>query len=844
MVRRVAVVVVAASLVVACTPRRQGETENTVDTSPATTVEEGSYYEATIRRTTDGVPHILAGDLKGAFFGQGYASAQDHGCSLADQLIRIEGRRAEFLGAGENNKYLDSDFAWRSIGIDEIARADYESADPKVVEQFEAFAAGWNQFLDDNTDLTGWCAGEPWVFKVSGADVYSYARAIALTASSAQLVSYIAAATPPELSSDTTVPTTEASDSTSTTSAAAAFDSFTDQPIASNGWAIGADRTTGGQGGLLLANPHFPWEGELRFWEVQLTVPGELDIYGAQLLGLPGVGIGFTDSFAWTHTVSAGNRFTAYTLTLDPADPTSYLVDGQSRPMTSTFVDVNVLQPDGSTAIVQREMWRSEYGPIIDFPGVGWTSSSVLTYRDANIDNDEFIEQYAAMDLADSLDEFIDAHRTFQGVPLFNTIAVGADGRAWYADTSATPNLSDAAEAAYLESIDAGGLAAVAAQSRVVLLDGSNSLFQWQDDPDARDPGVVPFESMPMTERTDYVFNANDSYWLSNADHLLDGDYSVLHGRAGIEQSWRTRQNASVLADTSASGPAGADGTFTADELRDLALDNEGYVARALREPVVERCSSADFVRVPDLTDAEGDVLVAAESVNVEYACSVLASWDGRYDTDSVGAVLWREFIGRTDISSLWDVPFDAADPVNTPSGLAPFVSDTTVPVDDLTADPVLVGLARAVQVLNMAGRNVDVPLGDLQFTERSGARIAIHGGFGSDGVTNVVSWSSSNNSTEPQPTRADRIIDGSQLTRDGYPINYGTSFVMVVDFSSGAPVAWSLLTYGETGDRTSELFEVQTVRFSEKDWKPVLFIESDIAADPDVTSVEVSGDQ
>ena len=119
-----------------------------------------------------------------------------------------------------------------------------------------------------------------------------------------------------------------------------------------------------------------------------------------------------------------------------------------------------------------------------------------------------------------------------------------------------------------------------------------------------------------------------------------------------------------------------------------------------------------------------------------------------------------------------------------------------------------------------------------------------MHGGFGSDGVTNVVSWASLNNSTEPKPSRAARLVGGSQLTPDGYPINYGTSFIMVVDFSSGSPVAWSLLTYGETGDRASELFEVQTVQFSEKDWKPVLFTDSDIAADPDFTSIEVSGDE
>jgi len=51
---------------------------------------------------------------------------------------------------------------------------------------------------------------------------------------------------------------------------------------------IGSDRTESGTGGILMANPHFPWEGELRFEEVQLTVPGEVDVYGAQLIGVPG----------------------------------------------------------------------------------------------------------------------------------------------------------------------------------------------------------------------------------------------------------------------------------------------------------------------------------------------------------------------------------------------------------------------------------------------------------------------------------------------------------------------------------------------------------------------------
>jgi acyl-homoserine-lactone acylase len=87
-------------------------------------------------------------------------------------------------------------------------------------------------------------------------------------------------------------------------------------------------------------------------------------------------------------------------------------------------------------------------------------------------------------------------------------------------------------------------------------------------------------------------------------------------------------------------------------------------------------------------------------------------------------------------------------------------------------------------------------------------------------------------------------VAEGSQLTAEGYPINYGTSFVMVVDFSGGAPAAWSILVYGETGDRESPLFEVQTVRYSEKDWKQALFTTEDIEADPDYTVLDVSGDE
>jgi acyl-homoserine lactone acylase PvdQ len=44
-------------------------------------------YDATIRRDEFGVAHILADDVPSAAFGQGYSFAEDHICTLADQIV-------------------------------------------------------------------------------------------------------------------------------------------------------------------------------------------------------------------------------------------------------------------------------------------------------------------------------------------------------------------------------------------------------------------------------------------------------------------------------------------------------------------------------------------------------------------------------------------------------------------------------------------------------------------------------------------------------------------------------------------------------------------------------------
>ena len=139
--------------------------------------------------------------------------------------------------------------------------------------------------------MAGWCRGKEWVLPVTAEDLIAYGQSIVVT--SVNFADMIATATPPK-----------------NETARAAQVSFPDFEQASNGWAIGSERSASGRG-MLLANPHYPWVGSNRFWEKHLIIPGKLDVYGVGLLGVPGVAIGSAGGGVDAYGL-AGKRFTLY----------------------------------------------------------------------------------------------------------------------------------------------------------------------------------------------------------------------------------------------------------------------------------------------------------------------------------------------------------------------------------------------------------------------------------------------------------------------------------------------------------------------------------------------------
>ena len=442
--------------------------------------------------------------------------------------------------------------------------------------------------------------------------------------------------------------------------------------------------------------------------------------------------------------------------------------------------------------------------------------------RDGNIEITRGIEQFLAMDRATSMDEFQAAHETYTGIPWVNTIAVSADGRAWYADTAVTPYLSDATTAGWRAAVAAGGIAKVVDDNGATLLDGSDPANEWIDDPEAPAPGLLPYRLMPKLERSDYVFNANDSHWLANPAELLTG-FPPMTGIEGTVQSARTRMNAAMLGEA---GAGGADGKFSLAEAQESILSNRALTAEVLRAAVVEECTG------------KGPVDVDGTAVDITAACAALAGWDEKFNVDSVGPIVWREFIDGFDgdarlgvNKSLYDVPFDATKPATTPN----------TPTSDRSQW--LLHLAQAVAGLNAAKIPVDAPLGDFQFDGRSGRGPAIGGGWGGEGIANVVGCcANGGSSTMPDalhPTYPDK---GGYATEPlGYPVTDGTSFLLTVQFTADGPQAAGFLTYGQPDDSTDPRFRSQTELYAAKQWIPVAYDEADIKADPEFTSTVVT---
>jgi acyl-homoserine-lactone acylase len=794
---RIASILLCLFLVQACSDN-DNDNNNPVEPEPPAPEPEVTF-QADIVWTEYGIPHVTADDWDGLGYGLAYAYARDNYCIAMSEVVRAAGDSARYLEDGD----LNEDLVFKLYSSDEAVARMLGTWSDRVVQLNEGYAAGMNRYLretgvDNLAEGEEGCRGAEWVREIDVNDMVRVVHKRILRASGQALADLIVLAEPPTQTAARFPAAVGLPDAAA--QRLAALDPATanermgiPQPetFGSNAYSVGSDASQVNSG-VLYGNPHFPWQGADRFYMSHMTIPGTYDVMGAGLHALPGILIGFNKDVAWSHTVSTARRFTFHELTLNPDNPLEYIVDGEIKAFEPATVSAGNRTEDGSIETVEHTFYLSEYGPVVDASPLepalgGWPTifGTLFAYQDANLENMRSIEYWLNVGQSTSIDEYKEASRLI-GNPWANSIAADRFGNAFYGDITVAPHVTQQK----IDTCVRGVVGQLALDTfGLIVLDGSDSSCDWGNDEDAPQEGIFGFDSLPSLDSGEYTANANDSYWLSNPRHLLEG-YSRIMGQEEIEQSIRTRLTF-VQAEERINGldDLGEPG-FSNENVRAILSSARNLAAELVNDDLVALCEGVDWSAY------------SASPADVAQACGILEAWDTRHTVTSVGGHIFFEFwrIAR-NLDSLWAVPFDPAFPVTTPNTLNTGDGDLVEAVRQALAD--------GVQVLLDNSIALDAPWGEVQFDERNGERIAIPGGSG------AMLFS---------------VITSDLVNGEGYSnIQHGNSYIQAVSWDeTDCPDANAILTYSQSSDPASAHYADATRLYSESGWIDMPFCEGE----------------
>ena len=748
-------------------------TVTTADAAPPPTAptarvaHRGATYDATVRITEHGIPHVRATTFPGMAYGAGWATTAAATCNLMETLLTARGQRSEYLGP--DAKYQDNvggsatNLEWDTLVTDMHDRKVVEKLlrDPvagpteRAKAMVTAEAAGINEWLRTHEITDPACADTAWVAPdVTSTDLWYGFYLAQLISSTTRLLPAITGATPPTAA-------TAPAPAPSRAELRKALD--LNGEFGSNATAVGGNDTSTGRG-MILGNPHFPWLGRYRFTQMHLTVPGKYDAAGGALTGFPAINIGFNKDVAWSHTVSTGFRFTPYEYKT-AGSPTSYqTAGGRTAELEKRVVEVPV-KTDNGVETVTRTLYRTPQGYVLSAPSLfmPWTTSSFWAVRDVNAEHLRTFDTFLSMGMARSVRGLLHRQDQGGGMPWVNTIAADRTGDVLYADHAVTPNVTDARARRCMTPT--GQL--LFAVRGLPGLDGTraDTSCGWGTDKDAERPGILGPSHLPEVVRRDWVMNANDSYWMPNDRVRLTG-YPRIIGCEGCERTMRTKVVMSYVRDQVAAGKE------TPATLRSHEYANRVYAAEVAR--------------------AGGLLDQVCDATGLSHACQVLHDWDGHSDaSSSAGAAIFEEFVDLAGANGvkLWTVPFSPAHPLTTPRTLS-------------TSQDVVDTMAAAIGKVTDRDPDLGATYGSLHRSgDRGSAGYPLGGGLGdASGDANAVSSAT-----------GDHVLD---------PVTRGSSYIQAIAFRGRTGIeARTILTYSQYEDPASPWSDDQTKMFSEERW-------------------------
>ena len=521
-----------------------------------------------------GVPHILAANEEELFYAFGRAQTRAHGNLLLRLYGEARARAAEYWG----EEHLESDRWLRTMGIPERAGNWYQRQTPAFRSYLDAFAQGINDYASENTAEID--PNRLVVLPVHATDILAHLqRMIHFTFVSKEK------------------------------SVAAAAERW--NPAGSNAWAIAPSRSASGHA-MLLANPHLPWSGRFRFFEAHMQTEG-VNIYGANVIGLPVLGTAFNEHLGWTHTVNTLDGQDVYELKVKAG---GYRWNGRTILFDEHQEILKIKQSDGSWKEENLIVKRSIHGPV-----VSESKGNALSLRVVGLDQPRALEQWWNMGRARNIEEFEDAVRELQ-IPMFTIVYADQDGHVMHLFNGRVPVRPKG-------DWDWSGT-----------IPGDTDQTLWT--------ATHPYQDLPrvLDPPSGWLQNANDPPWTTTFPRVLKPSGFPPY-MAPRSMSFRAQRSARMLAE-----------------------DEEISFEELVRHKHSTRMELADR-----LLDELVPAAKRYGSGIAQRAAAVLEAWDRRADATSRGAVLFQAFAGKADErfpdATLFATPWSEAIPRTTPDGLS-----------------------------------------------------------------------------------------------------------------------------------------------------------------------------
>jgi len=740
-------------------------------------------YSVSLTRTTGGVANVSGANFADVGFGIGYAQAQDGICLLAETFLTVDGERSAFFGPEGTFKNeaeggvvftnLNSDIYWTSMKhvIPKLLKLPYpKGPSTEAIEVAKGYAAGYDAYLSAIGGANGVanpaCKGAAWVRPIKAMEVWRRIYQIDDLAGGSALgpaAEANPAYGPPAVVKQQVA--RKASTATKTLSLEELARVGHNNLVGSNGLAVGGEDTVNG-GGVVLSNPHFPWHGSERFWEMNVEVPGKYHATGAGIWGLPGINIGHNQNIAWTHTVSTNTTVSFWFLT--PAGTLKYKYKGKAEKMKKKKVTVQALE-GGKLVPRTGTLYYSVYGPVI------WEGGFPVAVGDANANNVRGPDQWFAISKAENASQVIEAERSIQGVPWVNTIGADDHGNAFYTEIAVAASLTKP----FMAECD------LSPGSLTGPFIGTGEC-ELPESPGAITPGILAGSAEPALIRKDYVENSNNSFWLANANSPLTGFSPALGGE---------EQNPGMRAQTGIDMVAQRMGTYNGGVPTDGLSPTPGFTAETMQNSWTKFRSLPAERALPGLREIcenavteDGGII---NGVDISGACPVLNAYGASATLEDKGAWLFQEWYGRapTTQAGFWVHPWSVSEPVYTPNTLNTSLQGSKE------------ALAAAVSSMNTRGIPLDASTGEVQHAPQAGAAPQPGCADGGECFAAV-------GSVFPTPTSTETQVTG------------GTSLVMFTEVQAGhEPLSKALLAYSQSEDPTSPYYEDQTQRLAKNEW-------------------------